>query len=111
GEAAFWLISIGFHASFFLLHLAGLLGEQRRIESYPEFAGWTWINLISSMGAFVMAIGFALFAVDMLLQIFLSRRTPRNPWKAGTLEWAMILPPPAYNIASLPHVTSREPAH
>lgn len=111
GEAAFWLISIGFHASFFLLHLAGLLGQPRRIESYPEFAGWTWINLISSMGAFVMAIGFALFAVDMLLQIFLSRRTPRNPWKAGTLEWAMILPPPAYNIASLPHVTSREPAY
>ncbi len=109
GELAFWLISIGFHLTFFLLHLAGLLGQPRRIETYPEAAGWTWINLISSVGGFVMATGFALFAIDIVLQLFLSRRSPRNPWRAGTLEWAMMTPPAAYNIASLPHVGSREP--
>ncbi|EQB05514.1 hypothetical protein L288_12780 [Sphingobium quisquiliarum P25] len=111
GEAAFWLIFIGFHLTFFLLHLAGLLGQPRRIESYPEAAGWTWINLISSVGGFVMAIGFALFAIDIALQLFLARRAPRNPWGAGTLEWAMMTPPAPYNIASLPRVGSREPVY
>jgi len=111
GELAFWLIFIGFHATFFLLHLAGLLGQPRRVVTYPGDVGWTWMNLISSVGGFVMAIGFALFAIDVALQLFLSRRSPRNPWQAGTLEWAMMIPPPAYNIASLPTVASREPGY
>ena len=109
GEMAFWLIFLGFHLTFFLLHLAGLLGQVRRIETYPEAAGWTWINLISSFGSFVMAFGFALFTIDIALQIFLARKARRNPWRAGTLEWAMITPPPSYNIASLPHVNDRDP--
>lgn len=111
GELVFWLIFIGFHATFFLLHLAGLLGQPRRVESYPGAAGWTWINLISSVGGFIMAFGFALFAIDIAQQIFLSRRSRRNPWQAGTLEWQMMIPPASYNIASLPHVGSREPAN
>ena len=111
GELAFWLIFIGFHATFLLLHLAGLLGQPRRVETYPGDVGWTWMNLVSSVGGFVMAIGFALFAIDVALQLFLSRRSPRNPWQAGTLEWAMMIPPPAYNIASLPTVASREPGY
>jgi len=109
GEAAFWLILVGFNLTFFLMHLTGLLGMPRRIYTYTAEMGWTWLNLLSSVGSFILTIGFALFAVDVALQIFLSRRIRRNPWKAGTLEWAMPVPPPSYNIASQPHVDDAEP--
>ncbi|TCH98308.1 cytochrome c oxidase subunit I [Roseococcus sp. SYP-B2431] len=109
GSAAFWLVFLGFNLTFFLMHLTGLLGMRRRVHTYSEEMGWTWLNLLSSMGSFVMAFGFALFALDVALQIFWSRRTRRNPWSAGTLEWASPIPTPAYNIASLPHVGDREP--
>lgn len=109
GEAAFWLILIGFNLTFLLMHLTGLLGMPRRVYTYPDDMGWAWLNLLSSVGSFIMAFGFALFAIDVALQIFLSRRTRRNPWRAGTLEWAMPIPPAPYNIASQPHVDSREP--
>ncbi|UZK67054.1 cytochrome c oxidase subunit I [Sphingomonas sp. M1-B02] len=109
GKAAFWLIFIGFHLTFLLMHLVGLLGQPRRIYTYPEEIGWTAYNLLSSIGGFVMAIGIALFIIDIALQFFHAPRTRRNPWRAGTLEWTMMLPPPSYNIASLPHVDDREP--
>ncbi|WP_108658507.1 cytochrome c oxidase subunit I [Acuticoccus kandeliae] len=109
GEAAFWLVAIGFHGTFFAMHWVGLLGQPRRIETYSAEAGWTAINLISSIGSFIMAIGFALILIDLALQMLLASRGPRNPWRAGTLEWAMLTPAPAYNFASLPAIHSREP--
>ncbi|MGN5375593.1 cytochrome c oxidase subunit I [Sphingomonas hankookensis] len=109
GEAAFWLILIGFNLTFFLMHLTGLLGMPRRIDTYPEGMGWTWLNLLSSVGSFLMAFGFALFAIDVALQIWLGRLHKRNPWQAGTLEWAMPTPPTAYNFASQATVEGRDP--
>lgn len=109
GEAAFWLIFIGFNMTFFLMHLTGLLGMPRRIDTYPEEMGWTWLNLLSSVGAFLQAFGFALVVIDVLLQIRLGRMHRRNPWRATTLEWAMPIPSPTYNFASLPVVASRDP--
>ncbi len=109
GKAAFWLIFTGFHLTFFLMHLVGLLGQPRRIDSYPDGIGWTFYNLLSSLGSFVMATGIALVVIDLLLQLFHAPRARRNPWNAGTLEWAMMQPAPSYNIASLPHVDDREP--
>ncbi|WP_298232543.1 cytochrome c oxidase subunit I [uncultured Azohydromonas sp.] len=109
GKAAFWLIFIGFNATFLLMHLTGLLGMPRRVQTYPDDAGWTGLNLLSSVGSFVMAFGFALFAIDVALSLALGRRARRNPWDATTLEWAMPTPAPSYNFASLPHVEQREP--
>jgi cytochrome c oxidase subunit I+III len=108
GEAAFWLIFVGFNLTFFLMHLTGLLGMPRRIETYPDGAGWTALNLLSSFGSFVMAIGFALFVVDVVLQVMLGRRAGANPWQAETLEWAMLTPAASYNFASLPQVDQRD---
>ncbi|PZN93106.1 MAG: cytochrome c oxidase subunit I [Alphaproteobacteria bacterium] len=109
GKAAFWLIFIGFNLTFFMMHMVGLLGQPRRVYSYPEAMGWTWYNLLASFGSFIMAFGFALFALDVAMQVFLGRRSQRNPWRAGTLEWAMLLPPPTYNFASLPRVADHDP--
>jgi cytochrome c oxidase subunit I+III len=109
GEAAFWLIFIGFHATFLLMHLVGLLGMRRRIDTYDEAAGWTALNLLSSVGAFVMGFGFALFLADCVLQRVVNRRSRPSPWGGTTLEWATAMPPRSYNFASLPEVASRDP--
>ena len=109
GEAAFWLIFVGFNLTFFMMHLTGLLGMPRRVDVYPADVGWTELNLLSSIGGFIMGFGFALVVIDILQTIFVGRASRRNPWQASTLEWAMMLPPGTYNFVSQPHVTSRDP--
>ena len=109
GEAAFWTILVGFNLTFFMMHLTGLLGMPRRVDSYPADIGWTALNLLSSVGGFITAIGFALVVVDVVQTILLGRAARRNPWCAGTLEWATMQPPASYNFASQPRVESRDP--
>ncbi|MGC2856542.1 cytochrome c oxidase subunit I [Novispirillum sp. DQ9] len=111
GRVVFWVILAGFTLTFLPMHLTGLLGMPRRFHTYPEGLGWEGLNLVSSIGGFILAIGFALFIIDMLLQIHTARRKIRDPWGSGDLEWAMDLPPPSYNIASLPLVHGRTPLH
>ena len=102
GEAAFWVILIGFHGTFFIMHLTGLLGMPRRIDVYPDNPEWVWLNLTSSVFSFVMTIGFAMFFMDLIMQATLGQRMRRDPWRAPTLDWAMALPSPNYNFASIP---------
>ncbi|BBK29508.1 cytochrome c oxidase subunit I+III [Stella humosa] len=102
GTASFWLVFVGFNLTFLPMHLTGLLGMPRRVYTYAPGLGWDGLNLLSSVASFVMAIGFALFVVDILLQRRFGRPASADPWGAGTLEWAMPLPPPSYNFASQP---------
>ena len=102
---AFWLVFIGFNLTFFMMHLTGLLGMPRRIYTYQGNEGWNWLNLLSSVGGFVMTIGFALVVIDLFVQLRYGRRVRRNPWGAATLEWAMSIPPAPYAFASIPHLT------
>ncbi|WP_024506042.1 cytochrome c oxidase subunit I [Bradyrhizobium sp. ARR65] len=104
---AFWLIFIGFNLTFFLMHLVGLLGMPRRIYTYSATEGWIWLNLLSSIGGFIMTIGFALVTIDLIAQVRYGRRVRCDPWRAGTLEWAMRLPPAPYAFASLPNIDTR----
>jgi cytochrome c oxidase subunit I+III len=109
GQWAFWLIFIGFHLTFFIMHFTGLMGMPRRVYTYHPAFGWDLFNLISSIGGFVMSAGFALFVLDIAVHARHGERARRNPWGGGTLEWAMKLPPPNYNFASLPEVATRDP--
>ena len=104
---AFWLIFVGFNMTFFLMHLTGLLGMPRRVDVYPAEAGWDWLNLMSSIGGFVMTAGFALFVVDLVVQVRFGAAFKRNPWHAKTAEWAMPTPPTSYAFASLPRIEDR----
>ncbi len=109
GVLAFCLIFAGFNVTFLVMHLTGLLGMPRRVFTYDSGLGWDIPNFISSLGSFVMAFGFAVVLVDIALAVLFGRRSPRNPWKAETLEWAIPSPVPSYNFASLPTVTGRRP--
>ncbi|NMG40454.1 cytochrome c oxidase subunit I [Chelativorans sp. ZYF759] len=104
---AFWLIFIGFNMTFFMMHITGLRGMPRRVFTYPADIGWDWLNLLSSVGGFILTMGFALFVIDVVLQLRFGKPFRRNPWGAGTLEWAQPTPPPSYNFASLPTVDRR----
>jgi len=109
GKWNFWTMFIGFNLGFFPMHIAGLLGMPRRVYTYPASAGWDTVNLITTIGAFLFAIGVLLFVINF----FVSRRrgafAGSNPWDAGTLEWAMESPPPPYNFAVIPIIRSRLP--
>jgi len=109
GSAAFWFIFVGFNLTFLPMHLTGLLGMPRRIFAYGADTGWDTLNLVSSLGGFIQAIGFGMFILDVILHARKGDRAPRNPWQAGTLEWAMPVPPPSYNFASIPEVDDRYP--
>jgi len=111
GKTAFWMIFAGFNLTFLVMHWTGLLGMPRRVFTYAPGLGWDVPNLISSVGAFILTIGFALVALDIFLQLRHGKSFRRDPWTAGTLEWCMPTPPAPYNFASLPHVTSRDPLH
>ena len=103
---AFWLIFIGFNVTFLVMHLVGLLGMPRRIFTYTGHEGWTGLNLVASIGSFIMTIGFGLLVIDLGVHLLYGRRVRRDPWKAATLEWAMPIPPAPYNFASVPHFDS-----
>lgn len=109
GKWGFWMIFIGFNLTFLHMHLTGLLGMPRRVYTYPTGLGWDGLNLASSIGGFVLTVGFALFFLDMVVRLWAGRKSAENPWQAGTLEWSLAHPPTAYNFAALPEVQSREP--
>ena len=109
GRWGFWLVFAGFNGTFLIMHWTGLLGMPRRVHTYTAGMGWDLPNLLSSVFAFVMAIGIAVVLADFLLHLRWGARAPVNPWKADTLEWAMPTPPPSFNFDVPPQVNSRHP--
>ncbi len=58
GKWSFWTMFIGFNVGFFPMHIVGLLGMPRRIYTYPAGLGFGWLNMIETIGAFVLALAF-----------------------------------------------------
>jgi len=102
GKAHFWLTLIGMNLTFFPMHFLGMLGMPRRVFTYGDNMGFNAMNLVITLGAFIIALGTLIFAVNMVWAW-------PNPWGASTLEWAMSSPPPVYNFAKIPVVHSRMP--
>ncbi|MCD9028839.1 cytochrome c oxidase subunit I [Luteimonas sp. BDR2-5] len=108
-RSGFWLIFIGFNLTFLPMHITGLAGMPRRVDTYSMELGVHWLNLLSTAAGFVMAVGMVAILIDVALCFRLGRRAPANPWQAGTLEWALPRPVPNYNFASVPVVDGRYP--
>ena len=109
GRWNFWITFIGFNLAFLPMHLTGLWGMPRRIYTYPAGMGWSWLNLIISIGSAVLAIGFVLLIVNVLKSLRRGALATTNPWDAATLEWSVPSPPPPYNFGVIPTVASRYP--
>jgi cytochrome c oxidase subunit I len=104
-----WLFFIAFNVGFYPMHHLGLTGMPRRIYTYAPETGWGPLNLVSTIGAVGVAVSVLLFIVNVAYSLRKGEPAPDNPWGASSLEWATPSPPPAYNFASLPVVSSREP--
>jgi cytochrome c oxidase subunit I+III len=110
GRIAFWLIFIGFNAAFLPMHLTGLRGMPRRVFTYPAEMGFDGLNLTSSIGAFILAAGFAVFVWDVVRPKGKQSIAARNPWGAGTLEWLAEMPPDKpWGVRSIPEIDGRYP--
>nr|NUR38063.1 cytochrome c oxidase subunit I [Sphingomonas sp.] len=109
GKVSFWLIFVGFQLAFFPMHFAGLLGMPRRVYTYPAGLGLELPNLLSTIGAFVVAISVLLFVINGITSLYRGAIAPPNPWGAASLEWATSSPPPVYNFAHGPVAESRTP--
>jgi cytochrome c oxidase subunit 1 len=111
GKIHFWTLFFGFHLTFLIQHWLGVEGMPRRIADYPVEDGFTVLNSISTIGAFLLGMS----TLPFILNVIQSRRSPRvlvdDPWGWGrSLEWATSCPPPRHNFTSIPRIRSESPA-
>ena len=112
GKLSFWLVFIGFNMTFLVQHWLGNSGMPRRYADYVDTDGWTLLNQVSTVGAFILGIGM----LPLIWNVFKSWRygeivTVDDPWGYGnSLEWATSCPPPRHNFTSLPRIRSERPA-
>ncbi len=105
----FWIMFAGVIIGFFPMHISGLLGMPRRIYTYQSGMGWSDLNLVTTIGAFLFACGVLLFIINVIKSRVAGKPAGPNPWDASTLEWSTSSPPPPYNFAVIPTVSSADP--
>jgi cytochrome c oxidase subunit I len=108
GKLSFWLMVIGFNATFLPQHSAGLSGMPRRIVEYHG-DGLTAYNVTSTIGSFILALGVLVTVYNVVVSIRKGRIAGPDPWRANTLEWFTPSPPPQHNFDVIPTVRSLEP--
>ncbi|MEV3980208.1 cytochrome c oxidase subunit I [Nonomuraea sp. NPDC049758] len=112
GKVHFWLLFIGFHTTFLVQHWLGMVGFPRRYADYSAADGFTDLNMISSVGAFILGAS----TLPFFYNVWKTWRsgvkvTVDDPWGyGGSLEWATSCPPPRHNFTSLPRIRSERPA-
>ena len=107
GRWSFGLMFVGFNLLFFPMHQLGLDGMPRRVYTYLPESGWGTLNLIASIGAFILASGVLVFIINFLWARRGGALAGDNPWAADTLEWSVPSPPPPYNFENIPVVQGR----
>jgi len=109
GKLCFWLLFVGFNVTFLPMHLAGIDGMPRRVVTYADMGALPLLNLIATLGSYVMAAGVVVFVVNVVLTM--RRRIPagNDPWGANSLEWWTSSPPHEHGFTSLPPIRSERP--
>jgi cytochrome c oxidase subunit 1 len=109
GKIHFWGMLIGMNLAFFPMHFIGLLGMPRRVYTYSPDLGVSTLNLVSTVGAFLIALSMLVFIWNIIRTRTKGKIAGDNPWQGATLEWATSSPPAVYNFAQIPTVHSRLP--
>jgi cytochrome c oxidase subunit 1 len=109
GKIHWLLMFIGFNLAFFPQHQLGLLGMPRRIADYAADAGWGDLNMVSTVGAFLVGASAVVFLWNIFASLRAGEVAGDDPWEGNTLEWATTSPPPPYNFDHLPEIRSERP--
>ena len=105
---AFAVMFIGFNLAFFPMHFLGMTGMPRRTHTYKAEMGWGEWNYLSTIGAFILGLGIALFIIDLVRSAWRGPQAGSDPWDARTLEWSTDSPPAPYNFARIPVIKTRD---
>jgi cytochrome c oxidase subunit 1 len=104
GRFAFVLFFVGYNMTFFTQFMLGSHGMPRRYATYPADAGFQTYHIISTVGSYIMAIGFFTMAGYFIASLFVGRKAAANPWGGRSLEWQCTSPPPHDNFSEQPVV-------
>jgi cytochrome c oxidase subunit 1 len=95
------LVFVGFFGTFVPQFLLGNAGMPRRYFNYPP--QYQVLHVISTVGAFGLALGLSTVASYLLWALFRGPIAPDNPWGSRSYEWLTESPPPEHNFRSRPH--------
>ena len=109
GKISFWTTFVGTFVTFFPMHIVGIMGMPRRNYTYPPGLGWALLNMIESIGAYILAVGLVMIVVNLAVSYFKGAPAGNDPFDGDTLEWSTTSPPPPYNYPVIPTVTSPYP--
>ncbi len=109
GKIHFWLFFIGINMTFLVQHQLGLEGMPRRVVTYKASDDFGNLNMISTIGSFIIALGALVFVWNAIRSLRRGERAGPDPWDGQTLEWATSSPPPERNFDSLPPIRSERP--
>jgi cytochrome c oxidase subunit I len=109
GMVQWALFLVGSLTAFGGMFLLGVSGMTRRVYTYPHTMPWDTLNLITSIGAWLIGLSFLLLTINLIRSLLSAPTASPNPWKASGLEWSLPSPPPIYNYLWIPHVSSRTP--
>jgi cytochrome c oxidase subunit 1 len=112
GKIHFWMLFLGFHATFLIHHWLGVEGMPRRYADYMPQDNFTWMNQFSTYGSFLLGASI----IPFIWNVYITWRSTEkvevdDPWGFGaSMEWATSCPPPRHNFTSLPRIRSERPA-
>ncbi len=109
GKLHFVLMVIGTNLTFFPMFVLGAEGMTRRVARYPTSSGWQGLNILETVGAFVIALSVLVFMANIVVSLRHRHVAGDDPWEAHTLEWATSSPPPRHNFSTLPPIRSYAP--
>lgn len=111
GKLFFWLFVTGFNLCFLIQHALGMTGMPRRVYTYPDLPGYNVLNLLSTLGAFIMAIAVPVLLFNIYKSLKKGKTAGPDPWNGYTLEWFADSPPGSKNFDKLPQAKSPRPLY